>query len=263
MSATFASTYNYLSAAPPTVGTNQACTLMAWMYTTVIGADSPLNGPGSTGVYVMLLSGAGTPNFSSVHVCSYNGDFRLYFENQIDNFAFYNSIDGGLCPIDTWTHLAVAFESDAIYAHVNGVQVGTGSGGGGTMPAWDEIRVGGFAGQLQDARFFSSRLTTAQIQACYRSRNAEPGVAPFASYPVFPGTTERALDWSGNGRTGTPGGTGAITDGTLLAPASWLGQSARLALSNGEVTPNPSPSSVLGHSALNRRFITTRGRRAA
>ena len=78
-----------------------------------------------------------------------------------------------------------------------------------------------FDGRIAYARFYDTNLTLAQlVQEQYVIRQ-QWGPA-WGFWPIFPGSTERARDYSGNGRNWTEGGT--LTD-EAEPPISWGGLS--------------------------------------
>jgi hypothetical protein len=120
----------------------------------------------------------------------------------------------------TWSHVAVSYNSATKVAtfFINGISVDTQthtrnpirSGGTihsfiGTAPA----NLVGMTGMVDEVRYYNSQLTPDQVAAIYTASASAPAAAGYWRCIEGSGTT--VADASGNGNTGTLGGTAAWT----------------------------------------------------
>ena len=76
-------------------------------------------------------------------------------------------------PVNTWTHLAVTYDSTTLRFYVNGVQTGSLAQTGTILSSTSQLQIGGdslfpqqfFAGTIDEVRIYNVALTTAQIQS--------------------------------------------------------------------------------------------------
>ncbi len=204
-------TGKYLSRASGATGiTGVAFAMSAWVYAVTKPATS-----GYYGIFHLPVGGY---------------DQALEFYNQAGNLklALYEGATetySATLSTTTWYHVVMVRESaTVIKLYVNGALDHTGgtnsiafSNGQLNVGCWDsttdnaDIRICGI-------KIWNSSLTLAQVQAEYNIlRPAETANLAIWS-PVFPGSGERARDYSGNGRHFTENGT--LTDEDP-APVSW------------------------------------------
>lgn len=139
--------------------------------------------------------------------------FYIYRMNSTGNFGFRigstSTVNTGVAiPADTWTHLAVTYDSGTYYAYMNGRQVATGAYSGFTSPR-THMSIGAYSqnppgsvntyynGLVDQVRVFDFTMTPSQIAWDYNRGG------PVAWYKLDECTGTTANDSSGNGLVGT------------------------------------------------------------
>jgi hypothetical protein len=75
-------------------------------------------------------------------------------------------------PLNAWTHLATTYDGATLRLYVNGMEVGSQTGGGSIQVSTGRLRIGGhavwgewFAGRIDEVRIYNRALSPAEIQA--------------------------------------------------------------------------------------------------
>jgi hypothetical protein len=105
--------------------------------------------------------------------------YALYAHNNASGPEAYIRVGGvdigvtgsSLLPVNTWTHLATAYDGVALRLYVNGVEVGSRVVSGSIQVSTGLLRIGGntvwgewFAGRIDEARIYNRALSPAEIQ---------------------------------------------------------------------------------------------------
>lgn len=131
-------------------------------------------------VYPTALSGGTSGGWRTVFFKEQPGAlvYGLYAHspaNHASGYIFIGSEIGvqgtSLTPAETWTHLALTYDSTALRLYVNGVLKNTTSQTGAIQTSAGPLRIGGntirgeyFKGKIDEVRIYNRALTAAQIQ---------------------------------------------------------------------------------------------------
>lgn len=164
---------------------------------------------------------------STRYIASFGTSFEMSTNSSGTLQAFDGSfsiiLSGGNVPLNVWTHVAIASDTDGTRIYINGVQVDYDSNSIADLSATTFYvgadRAGSnsteFYGQMKDVYAFDGNVTSAEISALYSN-----GTAPSNVYLYWPlsDIDTACNDASGNDRNGTLSGTFSIFKG-LRIPA--------------------------------------------
>lgn len=197
-----------------------------------------LTGPYTIMGWVYLVSTGSSGEYRPIWAIGVNGMYptdALYFQYDgsntrvlilVDNSS-YDEARSTVTNISTgtWYHLAMVRSSaTAIVAYLNGVSEVTGPTitQSGTATQIDIALQPGypdeFDGRIDAIKVFDAALTAAEIFQEMHTKRPQRFANINIWSPTFPGSGERARDYSGNGRNWTEGGT--LTDEDS-PPVSW------------------------------------------
>lgn len=209
MSIRFDATTDYIRSTAGALAFTGSWTFMAWVY---------------------LTSNGGSGHYSTVWSCNqnssshYDGIYFYYNGTNInmliasDNGTYSETSGGTNLSTGTWYHFAlVRSSSSSIVGYLNGVsnltgptQVQTGSStqmDAGTHPSFTTDN---FDGRIDAIKIFDAALTATQIDTERRYRTPRLVSSVNRWTPCLAGSSERLMDYSGQGRNWTAGGT--LTD---------------------------------------------------
>ncbi len=172
--------------------TNQM-TMSAWIYPTGPGTGPAPFGVGEGGIIVSKEYAYEVARFA-------DGSIRWAFGNGVDSFAplSYWIDSTGSAPLNTWTHVAVAYSNGTVTTYINGAPVSSISPPGIVLGAGTRsLRIGGrelypgganFDGSIDEVGIHDRALTTAEVLALYN------GVLPQTPVAVTISNTAAIFD---------------------------------------------------------------------
>lgn len=166
-----------------------------------------------------------------------------------------NFLGGTTLSANTWYHVALTYDGTTLRGYLNGATNGTSTGLTGARGNWADLSVGATLGELQDALFYSAALSADEISQLYRSRQPKRRANLEYALPCYPGAN-RLVDYSGNGRDFTNGGT--PTDSTIVPPPVGWGS-----LGNRIVVPASSGTAITADGLTQCTGSATTGKAAA
>ena len=221
--------------APATLG-NVTWTMMAWVNFTAF--------PTNNNYYVLFgITTNATSRYDMLYIKTTNPNTRLNI--QTDNGSYAETVATTNLSTGTWYHMTIARESNTLLrGYLNGVSDGTqaqNQTGTGT-PRIEAGRMAAFSDTLNARmagyKYWDAALTAAEVI------NEMQTLAPrrYANLntwcPMFPGSGERARDYSGNNRDFTESGT--LTDEDP-PPVSFGGASKTHVFISAAATPKSLP----------------------
>lgn len=178
--------------------------------------------------YFFVVGDAAATNYDGLSFRNTLGDLRVF-----NNVATVNS--GQRLVVDTWVHLAMVRESATSQKlYVGGALTDTNTGSVGTSRTGGIFDVGSYEnvaatvnlnGRVAAIKVWDAALTLDEIKSELPSVRPQRLTSLNAWYPGFPGSGERARDYSGGGRDWTEVGTLSDEDPPPLsygAPLLWL-----------------------------------------
>lgn len=198
------------TAGMPSTLTNSTWTISGWVYFVAL--------PGS-GVYHALfgINTNNTVRFDFLYVKNQSG--VTYPTVQVDNGAYNEVTDFGITfSASTWYHMALVRSSNtSLVAYINGTAASANTTNQSANTGTLRLEIGSFAAWSDtcSARFaafkhHSAALSAAEILQEMRTIRPQRLANLSGWYPMFPGASERLVDYSGNGQSLTEVGT--LTD---------------------------------------------------
>ncbi len=192
-------------------------TWMAWVYMVATG------GSGNYGTLV-AINGNTSSHYDGLYFYYNGSNTRMLVA--VDNGSYVETIGGTNLSTGAWYHVTLArSSSSAIVAYLNGVSevTNTTSQTGGAFTQIDsgvhpQYSSDAFNGRLDCIKIFDAALTVTEILQEMHTKRPQRFANLNIWSPTFPGSGERARDYSGNGRNWTEGGT--LTDEDP-PPVSW------------------------------------------
>lgn len=185
-------------------------TWMAWVYMSATG------GSGNYGT-VWAINANSTSDYDGIYFHYDGSNTRILIA--VDNGSYAESRGATNLSTGTWYHVALVRSSaTAIVAYLNGVSELTGPTASQSGSAFSQMDSGvhpqyssdAFSGRLDCVKVFDAALTAAEILQEMWTKRPQRTANLNLWTPTFPGAGERLLDYSGNGRNWTAGGT--LTD---------------------------------------------------
>lgn len=216
---------------------NSAYTAMMWTYL--------VSGAGGTWCVPLFFSDGGWANNDGFGVDDNSPYEFVPFVTVSDVFSADGS--GAVSPSNgTWYHTALVRESTtSLKMYVDGALQGTVTANVSGRASAANMRLGNSAlsdspmdGRVCATKIWTRALTLAEVNAEMRTIRPLDTTSLWGWYPNFPGSGERARDYSGNGRNWTEGGT--LTDEDP-PPVSYGGQSIFFPLVTAAVATKAPP----------------------
>jgi alpha-tubulin suppressor-like RCC1 family protein len=123
----------------------------------------------ATGIHAQFEwpGGGGTPNY-------------FWRDPTTGNWApSTEAAEGALPPLDTWTHIVVAYNNDTITCYVNGHPIATRDAIDDLDPntTEDPLSIGEFDGRLDDLRIYNRRLSAEEVTELYELEEEQPNAS--------------------------------------------------------------------------------------
>ncbi|MFY0605454.1 MAG: choice-of-anchor D domain-containing protein, partial [Cyclobacteriaceae bacterium] len=205
---------------------------------------STLNGPASGAPFT--IEAWVKPNSSALEwktIFEFGNDAPYFGLQDGLNFTISGSPSSHAIPIDTWTHVAAAFDGTVLKLFVNGIEQSSNTytpsnSGVSAGIGWHEGD-NAFSGWIDEVRYWSVSRSESQIAAFMDEEIAGGTPGLVAYYPMNEGTGTQLMDESNNSYTGTFSGTPIwSTDAPALASESPLdATSPTVTITSGETSP--------------------------
>jgi hypothetical protein len=134
--------------------------------------------------WVNPVSVSGLGNIMSKN---YNSAYRFRIENTVGALWWYvsgNAVQGGSCPINTWSHCLVTGDSSGLKAYVNGILVASNSSAfTPSSPTVGDMYIGcyspsseSFNGKISSTKIYNRALSAAEVKQNFNALRGRYGI---------------------------------------------------------------------------------------